>query len=165
MKQEECCMRPNKTSRAAIRICKADILESAPAFDRKEATAMNEPAAKQRHGCLTAYLMFILVANVAAALIYLFRPENVRQSIPHMPDWALPVLIMVSMINLICAVALFRWKRWGLWGFVGSAVIVFFLNLAMGPGLGSALAGLLGIAILFGVLHIGKERKGWAQLD
>ena len=63
MKQEECCMRPNKTSRAAIRICKADILESAPAFDRKEATAMNEPAAKQRHGCLTAYLMFILVAN------------------------------------------------------------------------------------------------------
>ena len=72
---------------------------------------------------------------------------------------------MVSMINLICAVALFRWKRWGLWGFVGSAVIVFFLNLAMGPGLGSALAGLLGIAILFGVLHIGKERKGWAQLD
>ena len=82
-----------------------------------------------------------------------------------MPDWALPVLIMVSMINLICAVALFRWKRWGLWGFVGSAVIVFFLNLAMGPGLGSALAGLLGIAILFGVLHIGKERKGWAQLD
>ena len=72
---------------------------------------------------------------------------------------------MVSMINLICAVALFRWKRWGLWGFVGSAVIVFFLNLAMGLGLGSALEGLLGIAILFGVLHIGKERKGWSQLE
>ena len=82
-----------------------------------------------------------------------------------MPNWALAVLVIVSIINLICAIALFRWKRWGFWGFVGSAVIVFFLNLAMGLGLGTALAGLLGIGILYGVLHIGKERKGWTQLD
>lgn len=126
---------------------------------------MIESAAKQRHGCLTAYLLFILVANVAAVLIYLFRPEDVRQNVPNMPDWAVPVLILVSIVNLICAIALFRWKRWGFWGFLGSAVVVFFLNLAMGLGFGTALSGLLGIGILFGVLHIGKERKGWSQLE
>ena len=126
---------------------------------------MIESAAKQRHGCLTAYLLFILVANVAAVLIYLFRPEDVRQNVPNMPDWAVPVLVMVSIVNLICAIALFCWKRWGFWGFLGSAVVVFFLNLAMGLGFGTALSGLLGIGILFGVLHIGKERKGWSQLE
>ena len=31
--------------------------------------------------------------------------------------------------------------------------------------IGSALAGIAGIAVLFGVLQIGKENKGWTQLD
>jgi hypothetical protein len=120
---------------------------------------------KQRHGCLTAYLVFIIVANSAATLIYLLRPEEVRKDIPNVPDWILPALIIASIINVICSVALIRWKRWGFWGFVASAVLMFFVNLFTQLGIASSLAGLLGVAILYGVLHIGKERKGWSQLE
>ena len=80
-------------------------------------------------------------------------------------SWAFPVLVVGGVFNLVCAIGLFRWKKWGFWGFVGSASIVFVINLSIGLSLGAALAGLLGVAILYGVLHIGKERKGWPQLE
>lgn len=122
------------------------------------------PTQKHRHGCLTAYLVFMIVANSASALIYLLGSETIRRNVPNMPEWAFPVLIVMGIFNLVCAVALFRWKKWGFWGFVASAVVTFFLNLRIGLGLGSALFGLLGVAILYGVLHIGNENKGWSQL-
>jgi len=32
-------------------------------------------------------------------------------------------------------------------------------------GLSSAVVGVLGVILLYGVLHIGKDNKGWPQLD
>jgi len=122
------------------------------------------PVQKQRHGCLTAYLILMIIANSATGLIYLFAAEEIRRNLPNLPEWAFPVLIIGSIVNVVCAVALFRWQRWGFWGFLASGVVVFFVNLSAGFGPGSAVLGLLGVAILYGVLHIGKERKGWSQL-
>jgi hypothetical protein len=41
----------------------------------------------------------------------------------------------------------------------------FALNLAIGVSIPQAIMGLAGIAILYGVLQIGGENKGWAQLE
>jgi hypothetical protein len=128
-------------------------------------TTNQPPTQKQRHGCLTAYLVFMIVANSASTLVYLVGSEAVRRNTPNMPAWAFPVLIVLGIFNLVCAIALFRWKKWGFWGFVASAVIAFAVNLSIGIAPGFALVGLLGVAILYGVLHIGKEEKGWPQLD
>jgi hypothetical protein len=130
-----------------------------------EVTPNQKQQPKQRHGCLTAYLVFIIIANSASSLTYLVASEGIKQNMPGMPDWAFPVLIFGGIFNLACAIALFRWKKWGFWGFVGSAAVVFFINLAIGIDIVSALSGLLGVAILYGVLQIGKERKGWSQLE
>jgi hypothetical protein len=42
---------------------------------------------------------------------------------------------------------------------------VFAVNLAIGLDIISAILGLVGVAVLFGALHIGKENKGWTQLE
>jgi hypothetical protein len=120
---------------------------------------------KKRHGCLTAYLVLMIIANCATALFYVIGSEAVKRRLPNMPDWAFPVLIAIGIVNLVCAVALLRWKKWGFWGFCISTAIVFVLNLAIGLSVASAIGGLLGVAILYGVLHIGKDNKGWPQLD
>ena len=123
------------------------------------------PAGKHRHGCLTAYLVFMIIANSATALLYLFGSEAIRRNAPNMPGWAFPVLIVAGIFNLICAVALWRWKKWGFWGFVVSALVAFAVNLSIGVEPGFALLGLVGLGILYGVLHIGSEDKGWPQLE
>ena len=107
----------------------------------------------------------MMVANAATALIYLLAADGIRNNVPNMPEWAFPVLIVGGFFNLVCAIALFRWKKWGFWGFVVSAVVVFGVNLSIGVGPGSALAGLIGVAILYGVLQIGKDNQGWSQMD
>lgn len=123
------------------------------------------PEGKKRHGCLLAYLIFLLVANSAAILMYLFFGGFIRDNQPGLPIWALPVLIVFGIVNLICAIALFKWKKWGFWGYCISAAIVFIINIAIGLGVGQSVMGLVGVAILFGVLQIGRENKGWPQLD
>jgi hypothetical protein len=123
------------------------------------------PQLKQRHGCLTAYLVLAIIANSATALLYLLGREAVKRSTPTLPDWAFPVLLVVCLFNLVCAIALFRWKKWGFWGLVASATATLGVNLAIGLGVWSAVGGILAVLILYGVLHIGKNNKGWPQLD
>src|SRR6266478_76589 len=129
---------------------------------------MTEPTAlqeKERHGCLTAYLVLAIIANAATALLYLFGAEAIKRSTPNIPDWAFPVLIVLVLFNLACAIALLRWKRWGFWGLVASAAVTLGVNPTIGLGLSSAIVGFLGVIVLYGVLHIGKDNKGWLQLD
>lgn len=120
---------------------------------------------KRRHGCLITYLILIILASSGTALLYLLASDLIRETQPNMPDWAFPVLIANSVLNLLWTIALFRWKKWGFWGFVVSAVISISVNLSIDLSVLSALGGLVGVAVLFGVLQIGKEKKGWSQLD
>ena len=120
---------------------------------------------KQRHGCLTASLVLMIILNAATALMYLFGDSVIKQALPNMPSWALVVMGLFAVFNLVCAIALFKWKKWGFWGFIASSIVALFVNLSIGLGIGQSLLGLVGIAVLYGVLHIGKESKGWPQLD
>ncbi len=120
---------------------------------------------KQRHGCLTAVLMFMLVANTCTVLIYLLWRDLVKQSLPGTPLWALMVLGLLCLFNLVCTIALFKWQKWGFWGIVVSSVAALAVNLSIGLGIGQSLFGLTGVVLLYAVLHIGKENKGWPQLE
>ena len=93
------------------------------------------------------------------------RAEAVREAVPGMPGWGMPLLIVLALVNLACAIALFKWKMWGFWGICITSAIALGVNLAAGLGIRSAVTGLLGVLILYGVLQIGKENKGWPQLD
>ena len=120
---------------------------------------------KKRHGCLLAWLILAIVGNAAIAVMYLFMGDMIKQGLPNAPDWVLPVLIVFSIFNLVCAIALFKWKKWGFWGFVGSTIAALMINMYIGVSVQQSLMGLLGIVILYIALQIGKENKGWTQLD
>jgi len=107
----------------------------------------------------------MIVANSGAALMYLLGSNFVRQSLPNMPNWTIPILMLLLVFNLACAIALFQWKKWGFWGFCVSGFVSILVNLSIGLGIGTSLGGLIGIAILYGVLQIGSDNKGWQQLD
>ena len=126
----------------------------------------NNPASrKERHGCVTTYLIFMILVNSGFSLLYLFGSDRLRQNGMNMPDWAFLALATAGVVNVICAVALLKWKRWGFWGFVVSAIAIFAVNLAIGLGPLSGIGGAAGVLVLYGVLQIGKERKAWSQLE
>lgn len=123
------------------------------------------PEAKQRHGCLTAYLVAMIVLNSITALIYIFGTDFIKKGVPNAPTWTLPVLAVGGILNVVFAVALFRWKKWGFFGFVAMSILALCVNLTIGLNIFQIILGLAGIAILYGVLQIGNENKGWTQLE
>ena len=120
---------------------------------------------KQRHGCLTAFLVVGIIMNAIASLMNLLGGAMIRQNFPDAPSWALPVLGIGGVFNIVCLIALFQWKKWGFYGAVASGILAFVVNLAVGLNIVQALLGLVGIAVLYGVLQIGADKKGWTQLE
>lgn len=120
---------------------------------------------KQRHGCLTAWLVLVIVVNALVGLVYLFGSSAVASTLPSSRGWTIPVLAILAAANVACAVALFLWKRWGFYGVVAISVVAFAINLALGINVVQAAFGLVGVAVLYGVLQIGDANKGWPQLE
>ena len=119
---------------------------------------------KRRHGCLTAWLTLMVAGNFILAIFYLVSSASSSRSLSSGTEWTLPATIILMLFNMVCAIALFKWKKWGFWGICVSSTIVFVVNLSSGLGIIPTLSGLVGVILLYGVLHIGNEKKGWPQL-
>ena len=130
-------------------------------------TAMesNTAETKQRHGCLTAWLIVMIIANSLFALIYLIASTKIRSNLTKAPPWTAAALAVVCIANLIFSVALFQWKKWGFFGHVGTTILIVVINLKAGISISRVLFGMLGVVALYGVLQIGKANKGWPQLE
>ena len=123
------------------------------------------PRMKQRHGCLTAWLILVIIVNTLGSLVYFFDSSVVASTLPSSKTWAIPVIAALGVANVAFAIALFQWKRWGFYGLVLSTLIGFVVNITIGTSVVEALVNLVGLAILYGVLQIGDTNKGWPQLE
>jgi hypothetical protein len=113
----------------------------------------------KRGGCLTAFLIFMLITNPLVAIFYFISGSSVRQSLPNMPAWTIPMLGIIGIANFVFAIAIWKWKKWGMYGFATSAGITFFIN-AIGINILTAIWGLVGVALLAFLL-----RQVWSQME
>ncbi|MCL0039229.1 hypothetical protein M1N46_03235 [Dehalococcoidia bacterium] len=125
---------------------------------------------KQRHGCLTAWLVLLIIGGalslLGTALGYLVDPQLMREAFPDAPGWAFPAMAVLSLLGLVFAIALFTWKKWAFWGYVLSSIAGAIVSVLMGAPVWQSLLGLAGVVVLYAVLQIGgKEKKGWSQLE
>nr|WP_299000086.1 hypothetical protein [uncultured Allomuricauda sp.] len=122
---------------------------------------------KQRHGCVTAWLILMIIANSFTSITYLFLGDTVSQNLPTpVSKSMIMTLAFVGIANLIFSIMLFQWKKWAFWGFAATSLIALGINLSIGLGLGTALFGLAGVAILYGILQIKKDGiSAWDNLE
>lgn len=122
-------------------------------------TTTNENSGnKQRHGCVTAWLIIMIIANSWSAILYLFAGDMVAKNIPNgISNPMLILLAILGLVNVVSSILLFKWEKIGFWGFVITSIGVLIVNLSIGLGIGQSLFGLVGIAVLYGVLQIKKD--------
>ncbi|MBN2144876.1 MAG: hypothetical protein JW774_09660 [Candidatus Aureabacteria bacterium] len=120
------------------------------------------PEMKQRHGCLTLFLIFLILISALIALNYTLNAYKISRMIPV---WAVMANIVIVIMNIVSAVALLQLKKWGFWLFFALGWISTFVNWASGLPFFVSMGGLVSVLILYGILHIGKDNKGWPQLD
>lgn len=119
---------------------------------------------KQRHGLLTAWLTFVINANIVAMIMWLAQAGQ-RTTTMIFPAWMIPVYLAAGVVSIVFIVALLQWKKWGFYGYVGLGIVMIAVSLAAGLNAVLSLSGLVGLAILYTLLQIGGERKAWTQLD
>ncbi|MBT8205004.1 MAG: hypothetical protein KJP14_07075 [Eudoraea sp.] len=122
---------------------------------------------KQRHGCVTAWLILLIIINSLTALSYLFAGGLISQNIPGGVSKSMMIILaLMGIANVIFAVLLFKWRKIGFWGFLLTSIVALAINLNIGMSIGQSLLGLVGIILLYGVLQIKKDQvSAWNQLD
>jgi hypothetical protein len=127
-----------------------------------------ETLEKHRHGCVTALLIFMMIANSASVILYFFASEFIIKSLAvELSDSDKIILSIFQIANLISCILLFQWKKIGFWLYVITDVAVVVLNIYQGKGISQLWSALIGIALLFGVMQIStKNRKTtWDELN
>lgn len=127
----------------------------------------NSPAVKERHGCVTAWLILIIIANSILGFVYLFTTDQVLSTLPiGSSETLLMIMGILGLGNIVFAILLFQWKKSGFWGYVATSIVALVINLMIGIGIGQSLLGLAGIAILYGVLQIKNNNvTAWEHLE
>ena len=66
---------------------------------------------KYRGGCLSAFLILIIVYSAFATwLIWDLMGQDRVRAVP----WALPVLLVLSLADVVAAIGAWNWRKWGL---------------------------------------------------
>lgn len=124
-------------------------------------------APKERHGCVTAWLVFAIIVNSLTALVYLFASDVIVKNLPH--EVSQPMILLLgalSVANVVFAFLLLRWKKIGFWGFAVSSVAVLAINISIGLSVGQSLLGSVGLGILYGILQIKQNNSSaWENLE
>jgi hypothetical protein len=130
--------------------------------------------AKQRHWCLTAWLSLMIIAN-SMIVLSLLLATTIKSSAPNPPQpwttltpaakYRTIAQLGFAIANVVFLVAVLQWKKWGFFGYVGTNLLIMVSGLTMGWGISRILLQVLWVLILYAVLQIGKEKRGWTQLE
>lgn len=122
---------------------------------------------KRRHGCVTAWLLLMILANSLLSLVYLFAGDTVVQDLPvAVPLAKIYSLGILGVVNVVSATMLFTWKKIGFFGFIVSGIAGIMVNISIGLGVFQSVFGLIGIAVLYGILQIKQNGvSAWDNLE
>lgn len=121
---------------------------------------------RKRHGCLTIWLLLLILWNLALVLTY--SGCNMAEWMGDTGEpfgWYYPIMVGLAFLSIICVFALFRWRKWGFWMLLIINAFKLVLEVSVGSSNFMVLTGIVvTMLILFAALNMGRENKGWPQL-
>ena len=116
---------------------------------------VNIMSEKERGSLLNAWLVLMLVANIATTLLYgVFATSPFGRSLflSNVELSIINVLIILGSVNVVCVCFLFFWKKWAFYVLCASAVAAFIINLYVGAGF-YAFIGFAGILTFYLIIR------------
>lgn len=101
----------------------------------------------ERGGCLTIWLVIMMILNAMTALTYFLG------GVPWIGSGMAILLGLLCLVNVASAVGVWQWKRWGVYAFVATAVLATIANILLGISLYIAVVGLVGPVILGALVY------------
>lgn len=123
----------------------------------------NETKIKERHGFVTFWLVFMVIANIISAIMNLIIGIDASSNEFAVTSYISSVL---AVSNIVAVSLLFSWKKKGFWLFVLNAIISMVITAYSLNIVTAFLVSAFGVAVLYAVLQIKKNGLScWKQLD
>lgn len=158
-------------------------------FSSPYSPIIEAPAEKHRHGFVTFWLVLMILANIAGAIVQVLSADYaiwqyatdekvqlffyVEHGKVDYYIYAVYFMAVLSVVNVVGAILLLNWKKVGYWLFVGSAsaCLAIMISFAIFGGvtttvLSSMLGAVLGPVVIWAILQIKKDGVScWKQLE
>ena len=99
----------------------------------------------ERGGLLTAAIVFVVIHGLLVLAVAL--GDNELRSVDT-PDWYLPALLIVALLDIVAGYGLWTWKMWGLYLYLAATIVVIILGLAATGSLGVVFSRFIPFAIV-----------------
>ncbi|MAS32480.1 MAG: hypothetical protein CL610_00650 [Anaerolineaceae bacterium] len=115
------------------------------------------PLNPARGRALTVWLILMALTNAWAIYRYIVILEDfISHSDPQFTvilQWALPLMAIVALINIVGVIFLWRWRRLGFYVLVATTTITLTVNLMLNVPVATSILGLVGLLILWALLR------------
>jgi hypothetical protein len=122
---------------------------------------------KQRHGCLTAWLIYLIIAYSFSGVLYFFKTEEMSKIAQYNISENMMLLHgSFAILGVIFSIMLLKWIKLGFWGILIISIILFVIQLLNSDRVMSPIFILLCLVILYALLQFKKANvTGWNNLE
>lgn len=122
---------------------------------------------KQRHGCLTAWLIYLIIAYSFSTIFYFFKTDEISKVLEYKISENMILLRgSLGILGVIFSIMLLKWVKLGFWGIFIISILLFAAQLVNDDNIMSPFFILLCLIILYALLQLKKSNvSGWDNLE
>jgi hypothetical protein len=122
---------------------------------------------KQRHGCLTAWLVYLIIAYSFSAIFYFFKTDEISKVLEYkISENMILIRGSLGIFGIIFTIMLLKWVKLGCWGILIISILLSAIQLINEDNIMSSFFILLCLIILYALLQLKKSNvSGWDNLE
>ena len=122
---------------------------------------------KQRHGCLTAWLIYLMIASAIISYVFFFKNNDEMEKLQQkFSENIIFVIGSIGILNILFCYLILKWVKLGFWGLIVTNSIMMIIHIMNGSDLMRPVLGLSCIIVLYALLQIKKKNvSGWDNLN
>lgn len=122
---------------------------------------------KNRHGCLTAWLIYLIIAYSFSSILYFFKSDELSKVAQYEISGNMKLIYgSLAIFGVLFSIMLLKWVKLGFWGILLISIILTVAQLLNSNRIMLPIFILICLAILFGLLQVKKENvRGWDNLE
>jgi uncharacterized membrane protein len=122
---------------------------------------------KERHGCLTAWLIYLMIAYSIGSLSLFFGSESMYKRLPYLTsENTMLIVASIGIFNAMFSFFLLKWVKLGFWGLLSTNVVLLIIQINESDNLIYPIVTIIYLLILYVLLKLKKNYvSGWDNLD
>ncbi len=122
---------------------------------------------KQRHGCLTAWLIYLMLSYSIVSLGLFFNSDSIVQKFQYIKSENLLLIVAsIAILNVLFIFMLLKWFKLGFWGLLSTSTLLFIIQIMNSNNILTPIITAIVMLIMYGLLKLKKRNvSGWDNLE